>query len=162
MIVLKRGLAKVRVGLNPAAAMREGVGMVARAVGVTLGPAGRNVLIENDRDGQPSATRDGVTVAKNVMLAEPEAEQFACLCRNSASEANRQTGDGTTTTTLLTAELVLKGLPVLESGLSIRVLKEGFDRLEAEAAQFLRLKATPITRPFQFSQVANIATSQDH
>jgi len=95
-------------------AMERGVNAVAEAVKVTLGPKGRNVVIQSQ--GGPIVTKDGVTVAKNVELECPYEDLGAQLCKQVSSKTNDVAGDGTTTATVLAQALVNKGLKYIAAG----------------------------------------------
>ncbi|MHB8756645.1 MAG: chaperonin GroEL [Bacillota bacterium] len=108
-------------------ALERGVNAVANAVKVTLGPKGRNVVLDR-KFGSPVITKDGVTVAKEIELEDPYENMGAQLCREVASKTNDVTGDGTTTATVLAQAIVLEGLRNVAAGANPIFLKKGIDR----------------------------------
>ena len=109
------------------AELLKGVDIIANAVKVTLGPKGRNVVIEKSF-GAPRTTKDGVTVAKEITLSNKHQNLGAQLIREVASKANDQAGDGTTTATVLAQAIVREGLKAVSSGRNPMDLKRGVDR----------------------------------
>src|ERR1043165_9916591 len=108
-------------------ALERGVNKVADAVKVTLGPRGRNVVIEK-KFGSPTITKDGVTVAKEVELSDPLEDVGAKLVKEVASKTNDVAGDGTTTATVLAQAIVREGLKVVAAGASPLSVKKGIDK----------------------------------
>ena len=106
----------------------SGVKILADAVKVTLGPRGKNVIIEQDF-GTPLIINDGVTIAKNIVLSDQYQNLGASLIIEAASKTNDVAGDGTTTAVVLSSNLILNGLDVIESGINPVDIKEGFDFL---------------------------------
>src|SRR5438132_14081056 len=113
-------------------ALERGANAVARAVKVTLGPRGRNVVLDK-KWGSPTITKDGVTVAKEVELADPYENMGAQLVREVASKTNDVAGDGTTTATVLAQSIVTEGLRYVSAGGNPMLVKRGID-LAVEAA----------------------------
>ncbi|MHB1126911.1 MAG: chaperonin GroEL [Bacillota bacterium] len=107
-------------------ALERGVNAVAQAVKVTLGPKGRNVVIEK-KFGSPAITKDGVTVAKEIELKDPYENMGAQLCKEVASKTNDVAGDGTTTATVLAQAIVLEGLKNVTAGANPIFIKKGID-----------------------------------
>ena len=103
-------------------ALERGVNAVANAVKVTLGPKGRNVVLEK-KYGSPVITKDGVTVAKEVELSDPYENMGAQLCKEVASKTNDVAGDGTTTATVLAQAMVLEGLKNVAAGANPMLVK---------------------------------------
>ena len=137
-------------------ALERGVNAVANAVKVTLGPKGRNVVLEK-KYGSPVITKDGVTVAKEIELADPYENMGAQLCREVASKTNDVAGDGTTTATVLAQAMVLEGLKNVAAGANPILLKRGIDKaVEAAVAEIKRL-AIPVERKEDIAHVASIA-----
>lgn len=133
--------------------MLEGVNKVADAVQVTLGPKGRNVLIDQTY-GQPKITKDGVTVAKSVELADRYQNMGAQLIRQVASKANDEAGDGTTTATILTRAIFAEGTKAVAAGMNPMDLRRGItlavDTLVAELKSISR----PVTSTDEIAQVS--------
>src|SRR6186997_1435999 len=109
------------------AALKRGVDQLAEAVKVTLGPKGRNVIIDK-KFGAPSVTKDGVTVAKEIELEDPIENMGAQMTKEVASKTADQAGDGTTTATVLAQAIVGPGLKALSSGANPMDLKRGIDK----------------------------------
>src|SRR5215213_8663861 len=107
--------------------LKAGVDKLANAVKVTLGPKGRNVIIDK-KYGAPSITKDGVTVAKEIELEDPIENMGAQMCKEVASKTADQAGDGTTTATVLAQAIVGPGLKALASGANPMDLKRGIDK----------------------------------
>src|ERR1700682_2779202 len=117
---------EVKFHADARARLLRGVDILADAVKVTLGPKGRNVVIEKSY-GAPRITKDGVTVAKEIELADKFENLGAQLVREVASKTNDQAGDGTTTATVLAAPIVGEGTRALAAGLNPMDLKRGVD-----------------------------------
>ena len=113
----------------------NGVNILAKAVVTTLGPKGRNVALDK-KWGPPSVIHDGVTVAKEIELADPFENMGAQLVKEAASKTNDVTGDGTTTATLLAQQIISNGIRNITAGANPMILKMGLDRgLEAIVAE---------------------------
>src|SRR3989337_3010287 len=108
-------------------ALERGVEKVASAVRVTLGPRGRNVVLEK-KWGSPTITKDGVTVAKEIELEDPNENMGAQLVKEVASKTNDMAGDGTTTATVLAWSIVRQGLRNVAAGANPMLIKRGIDR----------------------------------
>ena len=117
--------------------LRDGVDALADAVKVTLGPRGRNVVIDK-KYGAPNITKDGVTVAREIELEDPFENMGAQLAKQVATKTNDVAGDGTTTATVLAQSLVTRGLKVVTSGVNPMALKRGIEAGMAEAIRDLR------------------------
>ena len=115
-------------------ALERGVNKVANAVKVTLGPKGRNVVLDR-KWGAPMITKDGVTVAKEIELSDPWENMGAQLCREVASKTNDVAGDGTTTATVLAQALVNEGMRYVAAGGNPIALKRGIDKAVAKAVE---------------------------
>ncbi len=136
--------------------LERGVNAVAQAVKVTLGPKGRNVVLEK-KFGSPVITKDGVTVAKEIELEDPYENMGAQLCREVASKTNDVTGDGTTTATVLAQAIVLEGLKNVTAGANPMFLKKGIDRAVETAVEAIRKLSVPVEGKEDIAQVAAIA-----
>jgi len=112
--------------------IRDGVRKLARAVKVTLGPRGRNVIIEKSF-GSPTVTKDGVTVSKEIDLDDPYENMGAQLVKQVAQRTNDQAGDGTTTATVLASAIFNEGLKYLATGVNTIALRSGIDQAVAAA-----------------------------
>jgi chaperonin GroEL len=139
-----------------------GVDFLADAVKVTLGPKGRNVAIGRRlMNLNPLVTKDGVTVANYVHPKDPRHVIGADLCREAANRCVYATGDGTTTTTVLTQAMVHAGANFIESGIDPWSLKRGIDKASALVIQQLEKLAQPIDSPEQTFHIANISANGD-
>ena len=108
-------------------AMRRGIGKLARAVKVTLGPKGRNVILQKSF-GSPTVTKDGVTVAKEIELEDKYENMGARMVREVASKTSDVAGDGTTTATVLAEAIFNEGLRAVVSGVNPMLMKRGMDK----------------------------------
>jgi chaperonin GroEL len=137
-------------------ALERGINKVANAVKVTLGPRGRNVVLDR-KWGAPVITKDGVTVAKEIELADPWENMGAQLCREVASKTNDVAGDGTTTATVLAQALVNEGMRYVAAGGNPIALKRGIEKAVQKAVEAIRQMAIPVTGREQIEYVASIA-----
>ncbi len=137
-------------------ALERGVNKVADAVKVTLGPRGRNVVLDR-KWGNPIITKDGVTVAKEIELSDPWENMGAQLCREVASKTNDVAGDGTTTATVLAQALVREGMRYVAAGGNPIALKRGIDLAVQKAVEAIKAHAVPISDQSQVEYVATIA-----
>ncbi len=137
-------------------ALERGVNAVANAVKVTLGPKGRNVVLDR-KFGSPIITKDGVTVAKEIELEDPYENMGAQLCKEVASKTNDVAGDGTTTATVLAQAMVLEGLKNVAAGANPIFLKRGIDRAVEKAVEQLKKLSTPIEGRDDIAHVAAIS-----
>jgi chaperonin GroEL len=141
--------------------LKRGVEQLANAVKVTLGPKGRNVVIEK-KFGSPHVTKDGVTVAKEVQLHDPIENMGAGLIREAASKTSEQAGDGTTTATVLAHSMVTSGLKNVAAGANPIDLKRGMDRAVEVVVTTLESISTPVGEdPNKIQQVASISANND-
>ena len=135
--------------------LKNGVDAVANAVGTTLGPKGRNVAIDK-KYGAPTVTHDGVTVAKEIELADPFENMGAQLLKEAATKTNDIAGDGTTTSTVLAHAIVTEGLKNLAAGANPMLLKHGIEKATDVVVEALRKMAQKIeTR----DEIASVATN---
>jgi chaperonin GroEL len=137
-------------------ALERGVNKVADAVKTTLGPRGRNVVIEK-KFGSPIITKDGVTVAKEIELADPLEDVGAKLVKEVASKTNDVAGDGTTTATVLAQAMVREGLRVVAAGANPLAVKKGIDQAVSAAVAHIRELSTPIEDKEGIASVGAIA-----
>src|ERR1700710_1643125 len=126
--------------------MLRGVEILANAVKVTLGPKGRNVVIEKSF-GAPRITKDGVTVAKEIELSDKFENMGAQMVREVASKSADAAGDGTTTATVLAQAIVREGAKAVAAGMNPMDLKRGIDLAVAEVVKDIQARATKITTP---------------
>jgi len=138
--------------------LRDGVDALADAVKVTLGPRGRNVVLDK-KYGAPNITKDGVTVAREIELEDPFENMGAQLAKQVATRTNDVAGDGTTTATVLAQSLVRGGLKVVTSGVNPMALKRGLEAGLKEAIKDLRAQARPVLTKDQIAHVAGISAN---
>ena len=141
--------------------LKEGVDALANAVKVTLGPKGRNVIIDK-KFGAPQVTKDGVSVAKEVELEDPFANMGAQMVKEVASKTNDDAGDGTTTATVLAQALIGVGLKNVTAGANPMDLKRGMDKAVAHVVESLRKQSQEVGGDFaKIEQVATISANND-
>ena len=141
--------------------LKEGVDALSNAVKVTLGPKGRNVIIDK-KFGAPQITKDGVTVAKEVELDDAFANMGAQMVREVASKTNDDAGDGTTTATVLAQSIIGVGLKNVTAGANPMDLKRGIDKAVAKVVESLRKQSQEVGSDFsKIEQVATISANND-
>src|SRR5437762_1329819 len=138
--------------------MLRGVDILANAVKVTLGPKGRNVVLDKSF-GAPRITKDGVTVAKEIELADKFENMGAQMVKEVASKTSDQAGDGTTTATVLAQAIVREGAKAVAAGLNPMDLKRGIDLAVTEVVENLKKKAAKITSSAEVAQVGTISAN---
>lgn len=141
-------------------AMLRGVIKLSKAVRTTLGPRGRNVVIENER-GEPLITKDGVTVAKNIKLKDKMENIAADLVKGVAAKTSDDTGDGTTTATILAQAIFEKGVDAIYEGASPVELKRGIDKAVRDVINYIRLKSIPCNTKEAIKHVGTISANSD-
>ena len=140
--------------------MLRGVDILANAVKVTLGPKGRNVVLEKSY-GAPRITKDGVTVAKEIELADKFENMGAQMVREVASKASDVAGDGTTTATVLAQAIVREGAKAVAAGMNPMDLKRGIDLAVAEAVKDIQARAKKVASSEEIAQVGTISANGD-
>jgi len=150
----------IQFGAEARAKMLEGVARLSRAVGLTLGPKGRNVVIEQTF-GAPKITKDGVTVAKAIDFKDPYENLGAQLIRQVANTTNDTAGDGTTASTILAHAIFAEGYKAVTQGTSPIDMKRGIDRAVEEVIAGLKENARNISSKAEVSQVATISANGD-
>ena len=135
--------------------LKNGMDVVANAVGTTLGPKGRNVAIDR-KFGSPTVTHDGVSVAKEIELEDPFENMGAQLLKEAAQKTNDIAGDGTTTSTILAHAIVIEGLKALAAGYNAMMLKRGIEKATDEIVAELRKVAVSISTK---EEIASVATN---
>ncbi len=147
-------------GQDARAAMMRGIDQLADAVQVTLGPKGRNVLIEKSF-GAPKITKDGVTVAKEIVLENKIENMGAQMVREVASKTNDHAGDGTTTATVLARAIVKEGNKAITAGMNPMDIKRGIDLAVSVVIEKIQSSAKKITSSEETAQVATISANSD-
>src|SRR6478609_58773 len=150
----------VKFGTDARDRMLRGVDILADAVKVTLGPKGRNVVIEKSF-GAPRITKDGVTVAKEIELSDKFENMGAQMVREVASKTNDLAGDGTTTATVLAASIVREGAKSVAAGMNPMDLKRGVDLAVAEVVKDIQARAKKVKSSDEIAQVGTIAANGD-
>jgi chaperonin GroEL len=151
---------EVKFSSEARAKMLRGVDTLANAVKVTLGPKGRNVVIEKSF-GAPRITKDGVTVAKEIELEDKFENMGAQMVREVASKTNDLAGDGTTTATVLAQAIVKEGAKAVAAGMNPMDLKRGIDLAVDAVVEDLKSRARKVTRNDEIAQVATISANGD-
>ena len=141
-------------------AMKAGVDALADAVKITLGPKGRNVVLEK-KFGSPTITNDGVTIAKDIELEDPFENIGAQLAREIASKTNDIAGDGTTTATVIGQSIVHEGLKNVAAGANPMALKRGIEKGAEAVLEAIKANSTPVTTRQQMAQIAAISANND-
>jgi chaperonin GroEL len=141
-------------------ALRNGVDALADAVKITLGPKGRNVVLEK-KFGSPTITNDGVTIAKDIELEDPFENIGAQLAKEIASKTNDIAGDGTTTATVLGQAIVHEGLKNVAAGANPMALKRGIEKAAQAVVAAVKANAVKVTTREQMAQVAAISANND-
>lgn len=136
----------------------KGVNILANAVGVTLGPKGRNVVI--DVYGVPQVTKDGVTVAKEIKLVDPIHNLGANIVKQAAQKTATRAGDGTTTATVIAQALINNGYELIKQGISPIEIKRGYEELLAKALEEVEKTSKPVTME-NIRQIATISANND-
>ncbi len=142
------------------ASLKKGVDKLAAAVKVTLGPKGRNVIIEK-KFGSPTITKDGVTVAKEIELEDPIEDLGAKMVKEVATKTSDNAGDGTTTATVLAQAIYAEGLKSVTAGVNPMALKRGIDAAVLEVVDFLADMAVDTKGKKEIAQVASISANSD-
>ena len=151
----------IRFNVEAREAMKKGVDQLANAVKVTLGPKGRNVIIEK-KFGAPQITKDGVTVAKEIELADAFENAGAQLVKSVASKTGDDAGDGTTTATVLAQSIVSVGLKNVAAGANPMDLKRGIDKAVAKVVDFIKTQAEQVGDDYsKIEQVATVSANND-
>src|SRR4051794_33508789 len=140
--------------------MLRGVDILANAVKVTLGPKGRNVVLDKSF-GAPRITKDGVTVAKEIELADKFENMGAQMVREVASKASDVAGDGTTTATVLAQAIVREGAKSVAAGMNPMDLKRGIDLATAEAVKDIQARAKKVQSSDEIAQIGTISANGD-
>ena len=147
-------------GGDARARMVEGVNILANAVKVTLGPKGRNVVLERSF-GAPTVTKDGVSVAKEIELKDKLMNMGAQMVKEVASKTSDNAGDGTTTATVLAQAIVREGMKYVAAGMNPMDLKRGIDKAVVALVEQLKKASKATTTSKEISQVGSISANAD-
>ncbi len=150
----------VKFGDNARSQMLDGVNTLANAVKVTLGPKGRNVVLDKSF-GAPTVTKDGVSVAKEIELENKFENMGAQMLKQVASQTSDEAGDGTTTATVLAQSIVNEGNKAVAAGMNPMDLKRGIDKAVLSAVEFVKGLSVPCTDDNAISQVGTISANGD-
>src|ERR671910_358785 len=150
----------VRFSTDARDKMLRGVEILNNAVKVTLGPKGRNVILDKSY-GAPRITKDGVTVAKEIELSDKFENMGAQMVREVASKTNDLAGDGTTTATVLAASIVREGVKSVAAGMNPMDLKRGIDLATAEVVKDIAARAKKVASSEEVAQVGTISSNGD-
>ena len=153
---------EIKFNIDARTQMKEGADALANAVKVTLGPKGRNVVIDK-KFGAPQVTKDGVTVAKEIELEDRFANMGAQMVKEVASKTNDQAGDGTTTATVLAQAIINVGLKNVTAGANPMDLKRGIDKAVAAVVESLRAQSQEVGEDYaKIEQVGTISANNDN
>ena len=150
----------VKFGDNARSQMLDGVNTLANAVKVTLGPKGRNVVLDKSF-GAPTVTKDGVSVAKEIELENKFENMGAQMLKQVASQTSDEAGDGTTTATVLAQSIVNEGNKAVAAGMNPMDLKRGIDKAVAKAVESIQSMAIPCEESSSIAQVGTISANSD-
>ena len=150
----------IKHGIEARTAIQRGVNILADSVATTLGPGGRNVILQKQY-GAPHITKDGVSVAKEVEVSDPIENIGAQIVREVASKTADQAGDGTTTATVLAQEIFNLGVKNITAGANPMDLKRGIDIAVGAIIDELQSISKPITTPIEIEQVATVSANND-
>ncbi|KAI8377450.1 hsp60-like protein [Radiomyces spectabilis] len=151
---------EIKFGVDGRAGLLRGVDILAKSVAVTLGPKGRNVLIEQPY-GSPKITKDGVTVAKSIVLEDKFENLGARLVQDVANKTNELAGDGTTTATVLARAIFTEGVKNVAAGCNPLDLRRGSQMAVDAVIEFLKANSKVVTTPNEIAQVATISANGD-
>src|SRR5690242_8600075 len=151
---------QITFGGHARAAILRGVNKLADIVKITLGPRGRNVVLDK-KYGSPSITKDGVTVAKEIDLADAMENMGAQMLREVAAKTSDVAGDGTTTATVLAQIIFREGVKAVAAGANPMALKRGIDKAVGHAIREIKKAAKPVTEDM-IAQVGSISANGSH
>nr|MBA3672638.1 chaperonin GroEL [Gemmatimonadaceae bacterium] len=151
---------ELHFNVDARAALKRGVDQLAEAVKVTLGPKGRNVVIDK-KFGAPTVTKDGVTVAKEIELSDPLENMGAQMVKEVATKTSDNAGDGTTTATVLAQAIFREGLKNVTAGSNPMAIKRGIDKAVTAVIEELKRISVPTTGKKEIAQVGTISANND-
>src|SRR5512142_1776435 len=148
----------IKYGEDARKALEAGVNKLANTVKITLGPKGRNVVLDK-KFGSPLITNDGVTIAREIELEDPYENMGAQLVKEVATKTNDVAGDGTTTATLLAQAIIREGLKSVAAGMNPMDLKRGIDKAVAEVIADIKKRAKKVSGSAEIAQVGTISAN---
>jgi len=151
----------INKGVNCRSQLIKGVDIMVQTVGATLGPKGRNVVIEKSF-GAPKSTKDGVTVAKEIELNDRIQNIGAGMVKEAASKSDDKAGDGTTTTVVLAGAIAKEGCKAVAAGMNPMDIKRGMDKATKKVLEFVLNKSKKISSREEIAQVATVSANGDH
>ncbi len=151
---------QIKTGIDAREALVKGVDILANAVKITMGPKGRNVVLDR-KFGAPLITNDGVTIAKEIELDDPFENMGAQLVREVATRTNDAAGDGTTTATLLAQAFIREGMKNVAAGANPMVLKKGIDMAVNEAVKYLIASAQKVNGSVDIARVGTVSAGDE-
>src|SRR5437763_2322522 len=151
---------ELHFNVDARAALKRGVDQLAEAVKVTLGPKGRNVVIDK-KFGAPTVTKDGVTVAKEIELSDPLENMGAQMVKEVATKTSDNAGDGTTTATVLAQAIFREGLKNVTAGANPMAIKRGIDKAVQAVIEDLKKISVPTSGKKESAQIGSIAANND-
>src|SRR6266545_2169420 len=151
---------ELQFSVDARARLKRGVDALAEAVKITLGPKGRNVVLDK-KFGSPTITKDGVTVAKEIELSDPIENMGAQMVKEVATKTSDLAGDGTTTATVLAQAIFREGLKNVTAGANPMELKRGIDRAVEAVVEQLRTLSVPTKGRKEIAQVGTISANGD-
>ncbi|WP_443626437.1 TCP-1/cpn60 chaperonin family protein, partial [Catenibacterium sp.] len=152
---------EIRFSSDARQSMLKGVNTLADAVSVTLGPKGRNVVLEKSY-GSPLITNDGVSIAKEIELEDHFENMGAKLVYEVANNTNDIAGDGTTTATILARDMIVNGMKQVEKGANPVLMREGIERASKAVAEVLLKNSHKVETSRDIASVATISSSNSH
>ncbi len=151
---------ELHFNVDARAALKRGVDQLAEAVKVTLGPKGRNVVIDK-KFGAPTVTKDGVSVAKEIELTDPIENMGAQMVKEVATKTSDNAGDGTTTATVLAQAIFREGLKNVTAGANPMAIKRGIDKAVGAVIEELKKISVPTSGKKEIAQVGTISAKND-
>jgi len=151
---------EVKFGTEARSKLLKGLDILADAVKVTLGPKGRNVILEKSY-GSPRITKDGVSVAKEISLPDKFENMGAQMIKEVASKTNDAAGDGTTTATVLAQAIAREGIKAVTAGMNPMDLKRGIDMAVKAVIEDVKKRSRPVTTDKEIAQVASISANSE-
>ena len=151
---------EIKYGVEARKALEAGVNKLADTVRVTIGPKGRNVVLDKQY-GAPLITNDGVTIAKEIELEDPFENMGAQLVREVATKTNDVAGDGTTTATVLAQAMIHEGMKNLAAGANPIVLRKGMKKATDAAVEAIKEMSSPVTGKHQIARVAAVSSGDE-